>query len=69
MPVKIGRFWRGTEWARMMRAPAKIPEPPAPATARPTMRLVLLGETPHNSEPSSKMLMATRKVYLIEKKV
>lgn len=36
-----------------MRAPLKMPVPPAPASARPKMRTFMLGATPQMREPSS----------------
>jgi hypothetical protein len=33
----------------------KIPAPPIPAMARPMIRIVEFGDTPHKSEPISKM--------------
>jgi hypothetical protein len=63
----IGRFWRGTEYATMIRAPEKTPALPTPAMARPTIKALLLGATPQTREPISKMEMASRKMYLMEK--
>jgi hypothetical protein len=64
---KIGRVRNGTEWAMIMKAPATMPEPPSPATARPMIKAVLVGASAHTRDPSSKMAMAKRKVYLMEK--
>ena len=61
-PVKAGRLAGGTENAMMVYAPEAIPAPPAPAMARPTMRVVLLFATAQMREPTSKMKMAMRKL-------
>jgi hypothetical protein len=53
IPVKIGHWWRGTEWARMMRDPEKVPEHPSPAISRPSMRIDELGAAPHIADPIS----------------
>jgi len=65
--MKTGRMRRGTECAMMIKAPEAMPEPPRPATARPTIRALLVGASPQTRDPISKMAMAARKVYLIEK--
>ena len=44
----------------MMRAPAKTPATPMPATARPTMSMVEEVATPQMREPSSKMKKKAR---------
>ena len=54
IPVYILRFWRVTECAIMVKAPAKIPPAPRPVTALPTINVVLFGATPHIKDPSSK---------------
>jgi hypothetical protein len=59
-PVYMGRFSRGTECARMMRAPEKIPAEPIPATARPMIRVKLLFATPQIKLPNSNNPMAIR---------
>jgi hypothetical protein len=59
-PEYMGRLARGTEWARMSRAPEKTPADPMPATARPTMRVTEFCATPQMRLPSSKMQMASR---------
>ena len=56
-PLYMGRFSSGTLYAKMMRAPEKIPAEPTPAMARPTMSAVLVGATPQMRLPSSKMMM------------
>lgn len=43
-------------------APLPIPAPPMPATARPTMRVVLFLATAQIKEPTSKIKIETRKV-------
>ena len=53
----------------MIKAPEKIPADPNPAIALPTIKAVELGATPQIKEPNSKMPIATRYTYLIEKKV
>ena len=64
IPKKIGRFSSGVVCANVTSAPVKIPALPRPATARPTMRAVEFGATPHIRDPSSKMKRATRKTDL-----
>ena len=53
----------------MMRAPENIPAAPRPATARPTIKAVELGETPQMRDPISKIAMPVRKTHLMLKKV
>jgi len=60
IPVKIGLFTRGTEYAMMTRAPEKIPADPIPAMARPMMRATEVGAAPQTTEPTSKMNIADR---------
>lgn len=43
---------------RIINPELKIPEPPMPEIARPKIRTVMLGATPHNREPSSNIKMA-----------
>src|SRR5271170_6979186 len=62
-PVNIGLVRRGTEYAMIVNAPAKIPPAPSPATALPIMKDVLLGATPHIREPSSKMETTPTKTH------
>jgi len=45
--------------------PLKIPPTPIPAMARPTMRAVLEGATAQIRDPTSKMIIAPRKISLI----
>jgi hypothetical protein len=52
------------EYARMTRAPEKIPPTPIPAIARPTISALLVGADPQIREPSSKSPMAIRNVDL-----
>jgi hypothetical protein len=63
-PLYIGRFSKGTLYARMIKAPEKMPADPKPATARPMMSVKLELATPQIKLPSSKMPMATRYVHL-----
>lgn len=63
-PVKAGRFAGSTEKAMMVYAPDAIPAPPAPAMARPTIKVVLFLATPQMREPSSKMKMLIKKLSL-----
>lgn len=66
-PMKVGLLCSGTTCARIINAPENKPAAPKPAIARPTMRPMLEGVTPHTKEPSSNMPMEQRKTYLIEK--
>jgi hypothetical protein len=50
----------------MERPPETTPDPPAPATALPTINKVELLATPQTSEPRRKMLKQTRYVDRIE---
>lgn len=63
-PVKAGLLAGGTEKAMMVYDPEAIPAPPAPAIARPTMRVVLLLATAQMRDPTSKMKMLIRKLNL-----
>jgi hypothetical protein len=63
-PNTTGRRAKGTAIEMMTKAPEKMPATPMPAMALPTMRAVLDGATAQTNEPTSKMKMATRKVYL-----
>jgi hypothetical protein len=65
MPIYKGRFSRGEAPAMIVMAPFISPEEPRPATARPTMRAVEVGATPHSSDPNSKTKRKTRKVYCL----
>lgn len=47
-------------------APEKIPATPSPAMARPMMRVVEFGATPHINEPNSKITTAAMKNHLME---
>ena len=46
-----------------------MPEPPSPAMARPTMNAVEVGAAPHKADPTSKVRMDAKKVYLMLKEV
>lgn len=65
IPVKAGLFARGTDLAMMINAPEKIPAPPIPAIARPTMRARELGLAPQIVEPISNTTNAPIKVHLM----
>lgn len=69
MPVKAGRFARGTDLAMMINAPEKMPAPPMPAIARPTMRATELGLAPQIAEPTSNVARALINVHLIGSRV
>lgn len=68
-PVYIGRFRSGTECARMIKAPEKIPAHPKPAIARPTMRAFEVGETPQTKDPSSNIPIAAKNTHFKLKNV
>lgn len=53
MPVHTARLCRGMTVARIVKAPAKSPEAPRPATARPAMRACDDGATAHTRLPTS----------------
>jgi hypothetical protein len=57
------------EYADITRAPENIPPTPIPAIALPTIKAALEGALPHIKEPSSKTLIAVRKVPLIYLKI
>jgi len=61
-PRYTGRLASGRHAARMVRAPLMSPEPPMPATARPTINILEELATPQSKEPSSKMARKVRKV-------
>ena len=67
-PVYTGRWRRGTEWARMINAPEKIPAHPSPAIARPTISAFEVGAAPQIKDPSSKIPIAAKKVHFKLKK-
>lgn len=56
-----GCFCDGTQEFKMVRAPFIRPEPPIPATARPTINIFEDVATPQSKEPSSKIKRQTRK--------
>lgn len=68
-PVNAGRFANGTDLAIMMRAPEKIPDPPTPAIARPTIKDIELGLAPQIADPTSNISTAATKVHLIDSNV
>jgi hypothetical protein len=49
--------------------PFMRPEPPRPATARPTMSMVELVATPHRREPNSKSPKKEMNVHFVLKRV
>lgn len=51
----------------MINAPEKMPAPPTPAIALPAIKTEEELAAPQIKEPTSKMMMATRKVHLTEK--
>jgi hypothetical protein len=64
MPVKAA-VWDGFALkAMIVYAPEAIPAPPAPAMARPTIKVVEFLATAHIKLPTSKMAIAVRKVVL-----
>lgn len=69
IPVKAGLFASETDLAMMINAPEKIPAPPIPAMARPTMRATELGLAPQMAEPTSKINTAPTKVHLTDNNV
>ena len=52
-----------------MSEPERIPAPPSPAIALPTMNETEVGATPQIREPTSKIRREIRKTHLILKKV
>lgn len=63
-PMYMGRFGSGTATEMMVKAPFIRPAPPRPAMARLMMSMLDDCETPHSSEPSSKMAKKIRKTFL-----
>jgi hypothetical protein len=55
--------------AMMINAPEKMPAPPMPAIARPTMRATELGLAPQIAEPTSNVARALINVHLIGSRV
>jgi hypothetical protein len=66
-PINAGRFCGSAINPIMVNAPDPIPAPPKPAIARPKMKAVGFGATPHIKLPSSKSAMATMKYIFSEK--
>lgn len=62
MPVKAALLCRGTELARMVRAPFIRPDEPAPATTLPMISIVDETATPHIRDPASNTAKKTKKV-------
>ena len=48
----MGRCFSGTIYAMTVNAPEKIPAPPDPAIARPTISATEVGATPQINEPT-----------------
>jgi hypothetical protein len=44
--------------------PEKIPAPPRPAIARPTMKTIELGAAPHMTDPTSNKAIVNKKVLV-----
>lgn len=65
----MGRSWSGTAVATTTKLPVKTPALPNPAMARPTIRVMEFGATPHNSDPNSKKNIANRYDFLTEKSI
>lgn len=63
----IARFLKGTEKPTMFIPPEKRAAAPAPATALPTISMVLLVAAAQRTEPISKIVMAMMYVHLILK--
>jgi hypothetical protein len=58
----LARFSMGMQQAKIVKAPFTMPEPPMPATARPTMNILDDVATPLRREPSSKRPRKNMKV-------
>lgn len=58
-------FCSGIADERIVRAPFIIPEPPRPATARPTINMREDVATPHSNDPSSKRSKNEMNTYCI----
>lgn len=58
-----GRFSRGAEADMIVSAPLRMPAPPHPATALPTMNMAEDVDTPQIREPNSKITSAPMKVF------
>jgi hypothetical protein len=59
----LGLFANGIQAVRIVNPPFSSPEVPRPATARPTISILLETAMPHRKEPSSKTAKKTRNVY------
>lgn len=51
----------------MIKLPEKIPAPPTPATALPIISAVEDGAAPQTAEPTSKIMIAMRKIHFAGK--
>ncbi|KAK5636419.1 hypothetical protein RRF57_012130 [Xylaria bambusicola] len=58
----MGRFRRGTMVIMIMVTPEKIPAPPRPAIARPTMKTMEFGAAPQMTDPTSNKATVIKKV-------
>lgn len=67
IPMASGLLRSGKLYTTIIIEPVNRPPTPAPAMARPTIRVLLLVAVAQIREPSSKMAMAARNVYLILK--
>jgi hypothetical protein len=61
--MNVGRLDKGTHAAIIVKAPFKMPEPPIPAIARPTINIFDDVAIPHIKDPSSKTKKKLRKVH------
>jgi len=68
-PCSMGRLASGTVLNMIKIAPVKIPLLPRPATARPTISMLLFRAAPQMMLPSSNKKMPDRKTGLVGKKV
>jgi hypothetical protein len=69
MPLYSARFERGITTAIIDKQPEKMPEAPAPATARPIINIFELIATPQRRDPSMKIPMKAKNIRLREKRV
>jgi hypothetical protein len=63
-PANMGLVRRGTEYAMIVKAPAKIPPAPRPEIALPTMNTLLSGATAQMRDPNSKSDTTVPKSHL-----
>lgn len=62
-PIIVGRLDMGTHPETIVKAPFKMPEPPIPATARPTINIFDDVEIAQIRDPSSKTKKKATKVH------